>query len=293
MSEPERWILVCVTALWAVGVVTIAFWRRRAALVLERAGSATAALVRRGEHSEREAEAARCWPVEPSDLFVAALVVGWYLLQVLALTAAPVSLATPDPKPVDGDGYARQLLVGSSLQLPIVLVVLVRIFAVAGRSGSRWLGLTRSWRQVLPGLLLVPLAIVLVYGVMAASLYLQQRLGIAPRLQEQLDVLQRDRTPLLVAALWISAVGIAPFVEELLFRGFLYPVLRQRLGLLPALLGIGLLFGLAHGNVTSLLPLAAFGLILALMMEFSRSLWVPWLAHAVFNSLTLYFTLRS
>ena len=53
-----------------------------------------------------------------------------------------------------------------------------------------------------------------------------------------------------------------PFVEELTYRGLGYSLL-ERFGRWPAILAVGILFGLAHGLVVSLPVIAAFGCALA------------------------------
>lgn len=44
----------------------------------------------------------------------------------------------------------------------------------------------------------------------------------------------------------IFAISLGPFMEEVFFRGFLYPVLARRLGILIAIFLTGLGFGLLH-----------------------------------------------
>ena len=55
---------------------------------------------------------------------------------------------------------------------------------------------------------------------------------------------------------------VIPFVEELTFRGLGYSLL-ERFGRWPAIVAVGLLFGLAHGLVVSLPVIVAFGSVLA------------------------------
>lgn len=77
---------------------------------------------------------------------------------------------------------------------------------------------------------------------------------------------------------------VAPFAEELLFRGVLYRWIRDRWGYIPALLLSSLLFGIAH--VDPLVAVTAFvaGLVLAWSYERSGSLWTPVLVHVVYNA---------
>ena len=54
---------------------------------------------------------------------------------------------------------------------------------------------------------------------------------------------ERPMDAYLVAAF---AVTLGPLMEELFFRGFLYPVLARRTGVLSGILVTGLFFGLIH-----------------------------------------------
>jgi membrane protease YdiL (CAAX protease family) len=48
--------------------------------------------------------------------------------------------------------------------------------------------------------------------------------------------------------LMAMAVFVAPLVEETIFRGYLYPLFAKSLGIFPAILLTGVLFGLMHGT---------------------------------------------
>ena len=93
---------------------------------------------------------------------------------------------------------------------------------------------------------------------------------------------------------WLSAAGMlllggitAPFGEELLFRGVLYPLLRNRWGLWPGVLGSSLIFAVAHGDVAVGVTGLVLGIILALVFEYSRSLWSAVLVHVLNNGLKI------
>jgi membrane protease YdiL (CAAX protease family) len=77
-----------------------------------------------------------------------------------------------------------------------------------------------------------------------------------------------------------------PFVEELTYRGLGYSLLR-RLGTWPAILLVGLLFGLAHGLVLALPIIVAFGSVLAWVRARTDSVFPGMLLHATFNLIAL------
>ncbi len=79
---------------------------------------------------------------------------------------------------------------------------------------------------------------------------------------------------------------LVPFVEELTYRGIGYAAL-ERLGRWPAILLVGLAFGLAHGLVLSLPILIGFGCGLAWLRARTGSVYPGMLVHACFNALAL------
>ena len=80
---------------------------------------------------------------------------------------------------------------------------------------------------------------------------------------------------------------VIPFVEELTFRGLGYSLL-ERFGRWPAILAVGLIFGLAHGLVVSLPVIAVFGCGARVDPRPRRdSVYPGMLLHATFNLIAL------
>ena len=82
-------------------------------------------------------------------------------------------------------------------------------------------------------------------------------------------------------------VVIAPFVEELLFRGVGFSLLRSLLGAVPAILIVGLAFGAWHGLLWALLVLVPFGWALAYIRERTDSVFPGMIVHALFNAFAI------
>ncbi len=79
---------------------------------------------------------------------------------------------------------------------------------------------------------------------------------------------------------------VAPFVEELTFRG-LGQSLLSFLGRWPSILVVGLAFGLAHGLVEALLVLVPFGIALAWLRDRTASVYPGMIVHGLFNGIAL------
>ena len=85
----------------------------------------------------------------------------------------------------------------------------------------------------------------------------------------------------------VLAVAVAPVAEELVFRFFLYGVLKRYFGIMPGLVINSLLFAAVHQHLPSFGPLFILGCCFTLAYEWSGSILVPMTMHSLFNSLSL------
>jgi len=81
----------------------------------------------------------------------------------------------------------------------------------------------------------------------------------------------------------LLAIVVAPFVEELVFRGLIYPTLKQNGFPGLALWGTSILFAAIHSNLMILLPLTFLAVVLTLLYETTDNLLAPIAAHSLFN----------
>ena len=95
------------------------------------------------------------------------------------------------------------------------------------------------------------------------------------------------------AANVVLFVVIAPFVEELLFRGLGQSLLTQVIGATPAGAAIGIAFGLWHGLLIALLVLIPFGWALAYLRARTGSVYPGMIVHALFNAFAIASSLLS
>ena len=77
---------------------------------------------------------------------------------------------------------------------------------------------------------------------------------------------------------------LVPVAEEFFYRGFLYPALRRRLGVLLGIAASGLLFTLAHFNQIWFMEIFLVGVILTWLFQQFNSLLPGIAAHIVLNS---------
>lgn len=81
-----------------------------------------------------------------------------------------------------------------------------------------------------------------------------------------------------------AAVVLAPFTEEIFFRGFLYGAIRARVGPVPAALISSVIFALVHGyTFAGFVHVFGFGLIFAWIYQRTGSLLPGMVAHGLLN----------
>jgi membrane protease YdiL (CAAX protease family) len=89
----------------------------------------------------------------------------------------------------------------------------------------------------------------------------------------------------------LTAIVIAPISEELIFRGYIFGVLRRYAGRWWALVISASVFAAIHAHIPSLAGLFVLAVALTLVYEGTGSLWASILMHALFNSITVILTL--
>jgi membrane protease YdiL (CAAX protease family) len=85
----------------------------------------------------------------------------------------------------------------------------------------------------------------------------------------------------------ITAVVIAPVVEETLFRGFIYAVTKRVTDRWFSACFTSLMFALVHHHVGSIVPLFVLAMGFTIAYEATGCLLVPIFMHAIFNGLNI------
>jgi membrane protease YdiL (CAAX protease family) len=98
------------------------------------------------------------------------------------------------------------------------------------------------------------------------------------------DLFNNGASPWLI---FLTGIGIAPLVEEIFFRGFIYTGMREKYGWIAAALISSALFAGVHLQPISMPPIFLMGLIFAYLYERTRSIWPAVIMHFATNALSL------
>ena len=196
---------------------------------------------------------------------------------LLATLAQVIVISAFDP---DLDSLGTRLLVQSLLAVSLVAVAFLMV-----RPGQFALPAELGLRRPLIG----PFKL----AALAYLAYIACAIAIAVVLQpEQEDVTEElgyGESAIADVVVGILIVGVAPFTEELFFRGFMFAGLRRNLPFAAAAIVSAGVWGLFHytgpGTWGVVVQLAAFGVILAWLYERTGSLWPTVAVHAINNAL--------
>jgi len=93
-----------------------------------------------------------------------------------------------------------------------------------------------------------------------------------------------------VVMLMVLGILVAPFIEETLFRGCLYPVIARRFGVSAGVIVTGIVFGLAHapqlwGGWGQIALLMGVGMVLTYIRARAGTVVASYLVHVSYNSI--------
>jgi membrane protease YdiL (CAAX protease family) len=196
-----------------------------------------------------------------------------------------VALAIPGGQAAQGEWKMAGLLINSAC-LQGGGIILFRYFLKQHSIG---------WKEAFgfnsPGLAKVPVLAVLAtiasvpmaWFLNDVSRSLMTYLNTEPETQQAVQALQSAQSPREQLYFGFVAILFAPLIEEILFRGIIYPYIKQIGYPRVALWGTSFAFALVHFNVASFIPLACFAVVLTALYEQTNNLLTPILTHSLFN----------
>lgn len=221
---------------------------------------------------------AEAWPAK---LGLYALLGGWLAANVAIFFLAGVF-------EVAGGSIKSPAFIVTASIVQGVLFVAAAIFVARtrGPASARDFGLLRApFRSTAGKTAAVFFGYLIVFGLYAQLVKLTA--------DETPEKLGADEGTIGMVAFVLMAAIVAPFAEEFFFRGMVFRAFANGMGVVPAALVTGLLFGALHidsGSAERLLqvvPLAGLGVLMALLYAWSGTLFAPIAVHATNNALAV------
>lgn len=177
-------------------------------------------------------------------------------------------------------------IVGGAMTYASVVIFLVGVLVYRNLSPVTLFGWDARgfggllWRALLSLLAAYPLLMLvqaMVFGISGGN--------VTP--QDVVEFLRSAESPRDRIAVLVMAVVVAPLAEEMIFRGYLYPVGKRYAGGFVSAVLTAALFAVLHGHAASMPALFTLALCLVLAYERTGSLLVPMIMHAVFNAVSV------
>ncbi len=196
------------------------------------------------------------------------------------------------------DKLSIEILSINSAVLESSLAAIIYVGALAIVIGLPWLirrrrtslqeiGLNRlpTWTEIL----ITPAGFIVYFILSAILMLVAAKLIPGFNISEAQDVGFRQlnhRYEYLLA--FATLVVVAPFAEEILFRGFMFGKLKKHIPVWVAILISSAVFGALHGAWNIAIDTFALGVILCLLRITTGSIWPSILLHMLKNSLAFY-----
>jgi len=208
---------------------------------------------------------------------VSGKLLGWLTL-VGSLAALNYASRFTEGKPPADTLYRYGTAISGLIFYAITLAI---VLWIANGVPHRELGLRRpeSWPRALGLVLAVLIALLIAEALLESILHATREQGLEPPRWES-----DKAVPFALNAAVV--VLVAPFVEELTFRGVGYALLG-RISTTLAFLGTSIAFAAAHGLINGFAALFLFGAAVAFLRMRTGSIYPGMLLHGTFNALAL------
>jgi len=230
------------------------------------------------------------WTVRQTAYGIVLTLVPWILL---ALGLTFLGNSTPRTAPLsphlDTINAIITFLISAIIECAFIIAPLYIAIHTYRSLPARWkLGLQALGFKHFNTLQALGLLFVLIVAILAIDNLYQYvitlfHLNLQTNDQELLQ--EGQKMPYTTYATLLVAVFVAPFCEEIFFRGFIFMGLRKVMPVGVAIIASSFLFAVAHADLGSFAVLFVIGIVLAFMRWRTRSLWPGIFLHMLNNGI--------
>jgi uncharacterized protein len=212
----------------------------------------------------------------------------------LGILAPLLRLANPELGAKLLDSADTSLGLNFSLYAISRLAGLAVLVAFVSRRGGGWRTLGIKKAKILRSIGYVLVASLALLVLVALAFYLTELLAPQVDLDQAQEIDLAKPTNLFETGLsFVALVLIAPFVEEIIFRGFMFPAFAKRFGVAVGVIVTSGLFGLVHMQANVGIVTAIMGVLLCWLYLRTHSLWPAILFHSLKNLIAFSFIIAS
>ena len=221
------------------------------------------------------------------DFIAISAVIFFYLSQLGIL--ALVSLADDGPKDEPSNKIG---IVSIAVVICVQAAVTIFVCVMASRHLKPWKWLGLKWKLWPLVFVIAPIGVAMAWTLMIGletvgfNAWLIETLQVREK-QDVVSAFAEADSQLLLFLLSFMAVVVAPITEEIIFRGYIYPVAKGYAGAIPAAIFSAIIFSAIHTSMIAFVPLLVLALIMTLAYELTGSILAPISIHMLFNSATV------
>lgn len=217
------------------------------------------------------------------------IIIFLFVETVASFGAIYAALALP---PLPANRNFELMLVATALDVVVIAAIFYFVLGER-RQNIASLGLTARniFLNIRYGIAAYVGLIPIFLGVTVLTSVLFKVLNIPVEPQEVVRILKEEKGVPLLIYMCVFTSFLGPFMEEIFFRGFVYGVLKKKIGILGGVLTSALFFACIHANMASFMPILSLGILLAYIYEKTGSLVSSITVHVIHNSAMLAFLL--
>ena len=224
------------------------------------------------------------WQAEIVLFFGAAMFACYGFVAVLAVLLQKSGIAGfQNP---DDAGFALLGTLGIEGPACIFILVFLRLHKIDWRAAFGFHGPDLG-KSLLLAAVLLPAVLLMVWLLQVVSGIMLEEIGFPLENQRAVEMFLGLKSSWIRVSFGIFAVVIAPVAEEFIFRGMLYPFVKQLGSPRAAFFGISAIFAEIHFDAGTLVPLFALALALTWLYEKTDNLLAPIAMHSLFNTANL------
>lgn len=171
------------------------------------------------------------------------------------------------------------------LDIGIVIYIFFRITKIFGQSlGAIGIKAHKKFKTILWGFLSYIGFAPVMFSSVIISFFLMRLLGRSIQPHPLIPMMMAEQSAIVILFLVLLACVIGPICEEIIFRGLMYPAVREKYGVFASIIIIGVVFSLIHANLYAFLPIFFLGCFLTFLYERTGSLTASISVHIIHNS---------
>lgn len=177
------------------------------------------------------------------------------------------------------------MVISYALALGVLILVAKKIFSAQVTRDSLGLRGLPTWTDIL----LSPVGYIVSLLGAVAIVYVMQLILPVVNWSETQDVGFNNVISLTDRIItFVALVILAPLMEELIFRGYLYSRLRGKMSALPAIILVSVLFGVMHGQWNVGIVVGVMSVVLCIAREMTGTIYAGILMHMIRNGIAFY-----